>query len=74
MSKSYHLSFNLHKNHIFTHFQLIHPDLCSPTSIHSFSGYRCYICFVDDFIKFTWIYPLKSKSEAYNAFVSFEKK
>lgn len=73
LSKSQCLLFNLSENHTSTHFHLIHSNLWGPTSISSFSGYRDYICFVDDFTKFTWIYLLKHKSEAYNAFVSFEK-
>ena len=37
------------------------------------NGFRYYICFVDDYSKFTWLYPLKRKSEAYSVFVNFER-
>lgn len=38
----------------------------------SVSGYRYYICFVDDYSRFAWIYPLHNKSEAFAAFKSFK--
>lgn len=37
-----------------------------------FGGFRYYISFIDDFTKFSWLYPLKQKSEAFGAFKSFQ--
>lgn len=51
--------------------EIIHSDLWGPAPINSCKGYKYYITFVDDFSKFTWIYPLKLKSKAYAAFVQF---
>jgi hypothetical protein len=42
-------------------------------SILSIGKFRYYACFVDDFCKYTWIIPLKFKSEFTNAFLAFEQ-
>lgn len=39
------------------------------TSSH---GHRFYIHFIDDFSKFSWLYPLVHKSDAYKAFLKFK--
>ena len=44
--------------------ELIHTDLWGPSPILSRVGYVYYISFVDDFSRYTWIYPLKLKSKA----------
>jgi hypothetical protein len=36
------------------------------------SGCRFYVIFVDDFSRFTWLYPLSNKSEVFNHFVKFK--
>ena len=38
----------------------------------SIEGYKYYIHFVDDYTRFTWIFPLKTKSEAYSKVVHFQ--
>ena len=38
----------------------------------SSQGYRYYIAFVDAFSWFTWVYFLKNKSEAFQAFLQFK--
>jgi len=40
-----------------------------PAPINSSSG---FVHFVDDFSRFTWIYPLKQKSETIQAFMQFK--
>lgn len=51
-------------------FALIHSDVWS-SPVSSFSGYRYYVVFMDDYSRYVWLYPLKRKSEVYNYFVSF---
>ena len=41
--------------------ELIHTDVWGPTPLVSSNGYRYYINFVDDFTRYSWIYPLYAK-------------
>lgn len=52
-------------------FELIHSDLWGPSPEPSSEGYLYYIAFVDAHTKYTWIYFLKTKSEAIRAFTQF---
>lgn len=36
------------------------------------NGYRYYIIFVDDYNRFSWLYPLKQKSEALSTFIQLK--
>lgn len=40
--------------------------------MQSTNGFKYYIQFLDDFSRFSWIYPLKGKNEAFFAFVQFK--
>ena len=52
-------------------FELVHSDLWGPAPINSMNGFRYYILFVDHYSRFTWLYLLKSKTEAFSKFVYF---
>ena len=52
-------------------FELVHSDLWGPTPVVSVNGYKYYILFVDHYSRFSWLYMLKSKSEAFTKFVHF---
>jgi hypothetical protein len=51
--------------------QLIYTDIWT-SPILSITSYKYYIAFVDDFSRFTWIYPLHNKSETYYVFLKFK--
>lgn len=53
--------------------ELIHSDLWGPAPLNSTNGYRYYISMVDDFTRYTWIYPLYNKSQAISVFIKFKK-
>ena len=36
-------------------------------------GFTCYALFIDDYYRFTWLYPLKLKSDFFNTFLKFQK-
>ena len=51
--------------------ELIHTDIWT-ASTTSLSGCMYFVSFIDDFSRKTWIYTLKNKSEAYQAFRNFK--
>ena len=53
--------------------ELIHSDLCEFEGILTRGGNRYIITFVNDFSKYTIIYLLKNKSDAFEKFQNFLK-
>ena len=51
--------------------EVVHNDVWGPAPVTSNSGYQYYVIFVDEFTRFTWFYPIKSKSDVLSCFVSF---
>ena len=54
--------------------QKIHCDLWGSAPIASHQNYRYYVLFVDDSIWFSWIFPLKRKSDFVPYFLKFQRK
>jgi histone deacetylase 1/2 len=52
--------------------ELVFSDLWGPSPTVSSLGYHYYITFVDAYSRFTWIYLLKSKSDAFPIFQQFK--
>ena len=51
--------------------ELLHSDVwCSP--VMSVEGFRYYLLFVDDYSRYSWIFPMKNKSEVFGIFVTFK--
>ena len=71
-AKSHKLSFNVSVSRASHPFALLHADLWGPTSIPSTTGARYFILFVDDFSRYSWIYPLHSKDQALSVFIKFK--
>src|SRR3954471_18438929 len=42
-----------------------------PSPVSSISGYSYYICFIDDFSRYTWVYLLRHKSEVFQEYTDF---
>uniref|UniRef100_A0A803P4A9 Integrase catalytic domain-containing protein n=1 Tax=Cannabis sativa TaxID=3483 RepID=A0A803P4A9_CANSA len=53
--------------------ELVHTDVWGPSHEPSKEGFRYYIHFVDDFSRFTWIFPMTLKSQAFPIFLQFKK-
>ena len=70
--KSHKLPFVSSELHTTSVLNLVHADVWGPSPVLSVEGYRYYICFIDDFIRFSWIYPMKVKSEAKAVFIKFQ--
>ena len=52
-------------------FELVYSYVWGPSHIQSMDGYRYYLHFIDDFTRFTWIFPLKLKFECIKFFTQF---
>lgn len=52
--------------------QLVHGDLCGPIEPATTAGNKYFFLLVDDFSRSMWVYMLKSKDEALEAFKKFK--
>ena len=71
LGKSKRLSFSASHRQTSKPLYLIHTDIWT-SSVISVSGYKYYVVFVDDFSRYTWIYPLHTKSDVYACFIKFK--
>lgn len=71
-AKCHQLPFPLSTSVSSTPLNLIFSDVWGP-AVTSVGGHKCYVSFIDDFNKFTWIYPLKNKSDVFHVFLCFQK-
>ncbi|PKU79142.1 Retrovirus-related Pol polyprotein from transposon TNT 1-94 [Dendrobium catenatum] len=51
--------------------ELVHSDVWGPSPVSSNQGFRYYLLIVDDFSRFTWLFPIMHKSDVTNTFVYF---
>lgn len=52
--------------------ELVHTDVWGPAPTSSVTGFRYYIIFVDDWSRFTWLFPLRHKSDVFTTFQHFK--
>ncbi|KAD3068636.1 hypothetical protein E3N88_36516 [Mikania micrantha] len=71
MSKGHRFPFQLNDKRASHCLDLVHCDLWGPSPISSMNNFRYYVIFVDDFSRFTWFYPLQTKSEFFAIFSTF---
>ena len=69
--KLHKLHFSLSNSISHAPLDLIHLDVWGPAPEFSFNGCSYFVHFVDDFSRFTWIYPLKKKSDVLDTFINF---
>jgi hypothetical protein len=73
LSKHHRDNFDKHASwHASTPLQLVHNDSCGPLYSCSFSGYKYFLTFIDDFSICTWFYLLKHKSEVFHQFLAYK--
>lgn len=70
--KAHKLPFNNYKSKATEPLELIHSDLWGPAPISSRQGFKYYINFLDDYSRFSWVFPLKTKNEALGIFKQFK--
>lgn len=66
-------SFALNEKHATVVLDLIHRELWGCAPIITSDDYRYYVAFVNDFSRFSWIYPLHAKSNFFDTLVRFHK-
>ena len=55
-------------------FQMIYSDLKGPFKIRSHGGFRYLMTFIDDYSRYSFVYFIKDKSNAFEIFKLFHKK
>ncbi|KAM0027867.1 putative RNA-directed DNA polymerase [Helianthus debilis subsp. tardiflorus] len=71
LAKGQRLSFDLNLKRASHPLDLIHCDLWGPSPVCSKDGFRYYVAFIDDYSRFTWLYPLKTKTGFYTVLPVF---
>ncbi|XP_060957927.1 retrovirus-related Pol polyprotein from transposon RE2 isoform X2 [Cannabis sativa] len=72
LGKNHRLPFPLSQSRATQPLALVHTDLWGPSHILSKENYRYYIVFIDDYSRFSWIFPLSIKSQAFETFIKFK--
>ena len=58
--------------HALVPLELVHSDLRGPLPFASFSGFKYFLNFIDDYSRCTWVYFLKLKCEVFNTFLAYK--
>jgi hypothetical protein len=54
--------------------EIIHTDMCGPMSILMRGGYRYFLTFTGELIRYGYVYLMKHKSETFEKFKEFQNK
>ncbi|WKA12737.1 hypothetical protein VitviT2T_030094 [Vitis vinifera] len=54
-------------------FELIHSDVWGPSPVASIGGSRYFVVFIDNYSRYSWIFPMKSRSEILPIYSNFAK-
>ena len=73
-SKSHRLPYSKSSHQTTKPLEIVHSDLWGPSPVVSYTENKYYDIFVDDFTKYTWLYPLKLKSDVFQVFVDFQRR
>ena len=52
--------------------ELVHSDVHGPLPVRTHSGFRYWVSFIDDYTRFRAVFPLKAKSDTFEAFKAFK--
>ena len=65
------LQTSFHFNSTFNHWCSSTPALWGPSPVLSSAGFKYYVLLIDDFTRFSWLFPIKLKSDFYHVFENF---
>ncbi|KAI0494666.1 hypothetical protein KFK09_024808 [Dendrobium nobile] len=71
-AKGHKLAFEISENRQKMLLALIHSDVWGLAPVVYVQDYNYYVIFVDDYSRFTWIYPMRKKSEVTHIFIQFK--
>ena len=52
-------------------FELVHTDIWGPSWIESTLGFWCFVTFMDDYSRCTWLFLMKTQAELFSIFQKF---
>ena len=67
------MSFNNSESISNSIFELIHSDVWGPSPVASIGGSRYFVVFINDYSRYSWIFPMKSRSEILPIYSNFAK-
>ncbi|PKU70861.1 Retrovirus-related Pol polyprotein from transposon TNT 1-94 [Dendrobium catenatum] len=70
--KGHKMPFSKSCNRMKTPLALLHSDVWGPSPVTSNQGFRYYVTFIDDFSRYTWIFPCSNKSDVPHIFINFK--
>jgi hypothetical protein len=71
-AKGHQLPFSASQTSICNPLDLIYSDVWGPSPTISINDNRFYVSFVDASSRFTWVYPIQSKSNVMQVFLNFQ--
>ena len=51
---------------------VVHSEVWGPAHKATFGGCQYYVTFIDDFSRYTWIFPMRMKSKVFTDFKKFK--
>ena len=70
--KHHRSPFETSKTHTREPLELVHTDVCGKMGAKSIGGAEYFISFIDDKTHYTWIYPMKTKDQAFDYFLEWK--
>jgi hypothetical protein len=61
-------------NHMTDVFELIHTNICGPFPMATRNGHVYFISFIDNYLRYDYIYLIKEKTQVLDTFKSFKSK
>ena len=73
LGKQSALSFNNNESISNSIFELIYSDVWGPSPVASIGGSRYFVVYIDDYSRYSWIFPMKSRFKILPIYSNFAK-